>query len=128
MSNLARQPDVSRGALWAGLFGGALAWTAHLMLSYAVAEFGCVGRMGARDYQGISMVAWAELALTLLTAMGSAAATLVAYRSDRRLRSDEDTCRTVEQYMARAGLFTSGAFTFIILFESIPILYYLPEC
>jgi hypothetical protein len=131
MSTVAREGQVGRGALWFGLFGGAIAWMVHLMLAYAAAEFGCVGRLGARGYLGISMVAWLELALTVATAMASGAATVVAYRSHRRLRSggkEGDAAMAAERYTAWAGLLTSGTFTFIILFESIPILYYLHSC
>jgi hypothetical protein len=131
MSTAAGNVKVSRGALWLGLFGGAIAWTVHLMLAYVVAEFGCVGRLGERSYQGISMVAWLELALTGATTLASAAATAVAYRSYRRLRSSgqsADADRAAERDTARAGLLTSGIFTLIILFESIPIFYYLRHC
>lgn len=126
-----RRAGVSRGALWFGLFGGAGAWTAHLMLAYAAAEFGCVGRLGERVYLGITMVAWLVLALTVVTTLTSGAATVVAYRSHRRLRSEEaeeDAAGAAERYAARAGLMMSGTFTFVILFESIPVLYYLHSC
>ena len=128
--NLAQNSQVSRRALWFGLLGGAIAWTFHLMLAYAAAEFGCVGQLGERSYQGLSMVAWLELALTSVATLAAGAATLVAYRSYRRLRSIEAKENTVaaEQHAAYAGLLTSGLFTFIILFESIPILYYLQRC
>jgi hypothetical protein len=172
MSTVDREVKVSRGALWFGLFGGALAWTVHLMLAYVAAEFGCVGRLGERGYLGISMVAWLELALTVATTLASGAATVVAYRSHRRLRSAnslsenrrglahfagrpqqkeqsseqnvpvplsadgsrigskaaEDAAVAAERYMAWTGVLTSGMFTFIIVFESIPILYYLHSC
>jgi hypothetical protein len=131
MSNVAQDVQaspVSRTALWFGLLGGAIAWTLHLMLAYAAAEFGLVGRLGDGPFLGISIVAWLELAITAAAALAGAAATAVAYRNDRRLRSgaaEDDTMRASLRYTARAGLLTSGLFTFIILFESIPIFYYL---
>ena len=130
MSTAARKIEVSRRALWFGLFGGAVAWTAHLMFAYGVAEFGCVGRLGEHGSLGISMVAWLEVGLTVATTMAAAAATVVAYRSHRRLRSDEaeNAASAAERHIAWAGFLTSGTFTFIILFESIPILYYLHRC
>jgi hypothetical protein len=131
MNAIAREIVVSRGALWFGLLGGAIAWTAHLMLAYVAAEFGCVGRLGERSYLGISMVAWFEIVLTVVMTLASGAATAVAYRSHRRLRSSvtgEDNALAAERYTAWAGVLTSGTFTFIILFESIPILYYLHSC
>jgi hypothetical protein len=131
MSAVAREIPVSRAAQWFGLFGGAIAWTVHLMLAYAAAEFGCVGRLGEQAYLGITLVAWFEVALTLATALVSGAATFVAYRSHRQLRfevAESDTTVAAERYTAWAGVLTSGLFTFIILFESIPILYYLHRC
>lgn len=131
MSTAVPEVQVSRGALWFGLFGGAAAWTAHLMLAYAAAEFGCVGRLGERTSLGISLVAWLVLALTAATTLASGVATAVAYRCHRRLRSHEarhEAPVAAERYTAWAGVLTSGLFTFIILFESIPILYYLNRC
>lgn len=129
-STVTRQVEVSRGALWFGLLGGAISWTAHLILAYAVAEFGCVGQLGERGYLGVSTVAWLELSLTVVTTLVAGTATVVAYRSHRRLRSRDadDAAEAAERYTAWAGLLTSGMFTFIILFESIPILYYLHSC
>jgi hypothetical protein len=122
---------VSRVSLWSGLFGGAIAWTIHFMSAYVVAEFGCAGSFGDRSYGNISFVAWLELILTAAAVVVAAGSTAVAYRSELRLLSsvhDEGTPRCAERYTARAGLLTSGIFTFIILFESIPIFFYLHEC
>jgi hypothetical protein len=100
------------------------------MLAYAIAEFGCVGRLGERSYGGISLVAWLLLALTAATVLAAAAATGVAYHSYRRLRSSpsEIDVTGAAQNAAWAGVLTSGTFTFVILFESLPILYYLQGC
>lgn len=132
MSTVSQDVAVSRGALWFGLFGGAIAWTVHLMLAYAAAEFGCVGWQADRSYLGITLVAWLEVALTLATVLLSATATIVAFRCHRRLGSDSaspsDANVAAERSTAWAGVLTSGLFTFVILFESIPILYYLRHC
>ena len=130
MSVLVQQVEVGRSAIWFALLGGAAAWTAHLLLAYAVAEFGCVSGFGERSYLGISIVAWLEVAVTVLTTMLAASAAVVAYRSHRILHSQEGARAGAagEEYAARAGLITSGIFTFIILFESIPIFYYLRTC
>jgi hypothetical protein len=131
MPTATQEIEVSRGALWFGLLGGAIAWTLHLMLAYVVAEFGCVGRWGERSYQGITLVAWLEVALTVTTALAAGAATFVAYRIHRRLSSEaaaESATVAAERNIAWAGFLTSGLFTLVILFESIPILYYLQHC
>ena len=129
MSALVQHVEVGRSAMWFGLLGGAVAWTAHLLLAYAVAEFGCVSGFGERSYLGISIVAWLEVAVTVLTTVIAASAAIVAYRSHRILQSQQvDGAAAPEEDTARAGLITSGIFTFIILFESIPIFYYLRAC
>lgn len=128
MPTAASQVKVGRPTLWFGVLGGAIAWTLHLMLAYATAEFGCIGRLGDQSYLGISTVAWLELALTVAMASASSAATAVAYRSHRRLHSNAETAGPDEKPIALAGLLMSGLFTLIILFESIPILFYLRAC
>lgn len=123
--------NVSRAGLWFGLFGGGIAWTFHLLSAYAAAEFGCVGGLGEHRYWNVSFVAWMELALTALAVLVAAVATVVAYRMLRRLQSSTHEATAegdAERYTARAGLLTSGIFTFVILFESIPILFYLRNC
>lgn len=130
MTTLAQQVQVSRPALWFGLLGGASAWTAHLLLAYAVAEFGCLSGFGERIYWRISIVAWLEIAVTALTTTVAASAAIVAHGRHRILRSqlEEGSGTAAEAYTARIGFITSGIFAFIILFESIPILYYLRTC
>ena len=129
MSAVLQDIRARRQATWFGLFGGAMAWTVHLMLAYGVAEFGCVGRLADRDYLGVSLVAWLEIALTIATTLTAAAATCVAHLQYRRLKSGPDNMTDfAERRMAWTGVITSGLFTFIIVFESIPILYYLHTC
>jgi hypothetical protein len=124
---------VSRPALWFGFIGGALAWTMHLMTAYAIAEFGCVGSLGHRSYLGISYVAWLEIFVTVVTASLAAAATFVAYRCHRRLTppspdSADSSSHAAERNTAYMGLLAGSLFFFVILFESIPIFFYLRHC
>lgn len=131
MNTTASTNQVSRPSLWFGLLGGAAAWTIHLMFAYVAAEFGCVSRFSEHRYLGISSVAWMVLVLTAVTAIASAIATVVAYRSHRRLQggaNGSDPARLAESNTARAGILTSAIFTFVILFETIPIFFYLRDC
>lgn len=123
--------DVSRASLWFGLFGGAVAWLIHFMSAYVVAEFGCVGGLGERSFWNMSLVVWLELILTVAGVLLAAVSTTVAWRRHLRLSAFSDGAdikQQAEQYMARAGVLTSGIFTFVILFESIPIFFYLQRC
>jgi hypothetical protein len=130
MTSLPRIAE-NRGGLWFGLLGGAIAWTVHLLGAYGIAEFGCIGRLHDHVVSGISLVAWLEIALTAAMTLVAAVATAVAYRRHAALRLDEPpghVAVAAARHTAWAGVLTSGLFTFIILFESIPILYYLQDC
>jgi hypothetical protein len=111
-------------SLWFGALGGAFAWLVHLISCYAIAEFGCVGEVGHVILSGISVVAWMCVAATALTLLVALAATFVAYRHWPRATSAEPAAEWL-QPIASAGTFLSGFFAIAILFESIPIVYYL---
>ena len=129
MYTVSQDLELSRRSMWFGLLGGAIAWTVHLIFAYAIAEFGCVGGLGHRHYLGLSLVAWAELALAAATALAGSAATAVAYQRYRRGRSPGDpVAEPAERNADWTCVITSGLFTFTIVFESIPILYYLQDC
>lgn len=133
MNALASSAAVHRPTLWFGLMGGALAWTAHLMFAYAAAEFGCVSGWGRGRYLDVSFVAWLEVALTAVTAAIAAASTFVAYRYHRRLaapplESTEESAHVAQRYIAFVGLLAGSLFFLVILFESIPIFFYLRHC
>lgn len=133
MNALASSVEINRPMLWFGFLGGALAWTAHLMFAYAAAEFGCVSGWGHGRYLDVSFVAWLEVALTAVTAAVAAASTLVAYQYYRRLKTSpldttEVSALVTERYIAFAGLLAGSLFFFVILFESIPIFFYLRHC
>lgn len=120
---------VSRFRLWFGLFGGAVAWTIHLLAAYAIAEFGCVSSFREARFLGITGVAWGILALTVLTLILAVGGLLIARRSDRLLREEilqkEDD---PEAFMANVGWITSVVFVAIIVAQTLPVLYYLRSC
>lgn len=121
---------VSRPRLWFGMFGGILAWTAHLMGAYLIGEFGCVGDKPHAMFAGLPVVTWLALGLTVLTFGAACAATWVAYRSGQKLDTDpaNPDPELPKPSLANAGLYLSGVSAFIILIESIPILYYFRDC
>jgi hypothetical protein len=128
MQTVVQRARISRFRLGFALFGGAFAWMMHLMLAYAAAEFGCSSHLGGRDYRGISIVAWLELILTGVTSVVAGAATAIAYGLHRELRNEHGEESATARKAAWVGLTSSGAFLFIILFESIPIFFYLRGC
>lgn len=118
---------VSRRALWFGLLGGAVAWTLHLMGAYAIAEFGCLG-VGPVSVGGITTPAALLIALSVVCLGSAVAATVVAYRGHRRLCDRPDDGGDAGPFIARTGLIASGLFAFIILVESVPIVFFLNHC
>jgi hypothetical protein len=122
--------EFRRASLWFALIGGGGAWMIHLLAAYAIAEFGCVSGLGDRLYGDLSVIAWMQIALTAATTLMAGAATAVAYRRHRELQSIRavDATLVAERSTATSGLLASGLFTFVILFESIPILFYLHDC
>lgn len=134
MSATAPIAGMSRLTMSFALLGGAGAWTAHLLLAYAIAEFGCVAGLGHRSGPlGVSVVSWMLLVMSAVMVALAAWALFVSRRIGRRGRRagsaapDADDRATAE-YVARFGLITNGLFLFIILIESVPIFFYLGEC
>lgn len=121
--------EASRFRLWFGVLGGAVAWTIHLLAAYAIAEFGCVSAFRDARFLGITGVAWAILALSVVTFVLAVGALLIARRSQRLLlaeiREKEDE---PEEFMARVGFITSVVFVAIIVAQTVPVLYYLRSC
>jgi hypothetical protein len=132
MEDRSQRQNVRSAALWAGLLGGGVAWTLHLVLAYIIAEFGCISGLDRAQFLGISAVAWLLLGLSVAMLLGAGAVTWFTYRTTRRLAalrgetlaSEAD----FEMYMARAGYITSGSFFLIILAQTLPIFFYLRTC
>jgi hypothetical protein len=120
---------VSRFWLWFGVFGGAVAWTIHMLLAYGIAEFGCVSSFRDARFLGITGVAWLILATSALTLVLAVAALLIARRSERLLLADlRGRDDDADEFMARVGLVTSVVFVAIIVAQTLPVLYYLRSC
>jgi hypothetical protein len=128
---LVQDHDVSRSALWIGLLGGGVAWLAHLLFAYAVAEFGCLTEFGHRQFAGITYVAWMLIIVSIVTALGAAASAWIAVRTIAKFPLDEaDIAETrgTGHYMARTGVYSSIIFIVIIAVQTVPIFFYLKDC
>lgn len=123
-------PAANPGALWFGLLGGGLAWLAHLLLAYFIAEFGCLAGWGEIFMFGVTAVAWAVIASSALTLAMAVLASVVARRIRDRLCGEQrdDAEPAPELELARAGFITSSLFTFVILVQSVPVFFYLRHC
>lgn len=108
--------------LWVGLLGGATAWFIRFLLVYGVSEWRCTG-MGEETYFfGIASTAWILLGITLLLVAFAIWSVLVA-RATLRAVHARNEARGASLFMARTGIFLSGLFAFIMIVESIPILF-----
>jgi hypothetical protein len=121
---------VSRGKLWFGFCGGGVAWTFHLIAAYVIAEFGCLGGWQTVLFAGVTAVSWSLLAVSALAMAAAAAATWVSWKARDQLVAGEAPPEQPgsEIYMARAGLFASGSFLFVIVVQTIPIFFFLGDC
>lgn len=118
--------------LWFGVLGSAVAWLVHLLLSYGIAEFGCVSPFREVRLAGLTGVAWLEIGASVLTLGLAVVSTWIAQRSRRRLVGEGDAeiyeSSDPRVFMARTGTLTGRLFVFIILVQTLPILYYLRDC
>lgn len=109
----ARPP--STAWLWFGVSAGALAWSAHLLVSYALLPVACT--------TGLSTVLHAVTAGALLVTLAGG---VVAWRGWRAGRSAEPTARNRQQighrwYMGLSGVLLDALFGFAILLEGLPV-------
>jgi hypothetical protein len=123
--------EVDTRTLTFGLLGGAVAWLGHLLAAYLIAEFGCLSQLKDTMFMGLTAVAWLILAVSVVTLLAAAAATVVAWMAWRRLKAyphETTDPRGAVAHFAYAGMIMSGLFTFVIAVESIPIFWFLREC
>lgn len=127
----ARIAGVTRLKLWFVLLGGAIAWAVHLGGAYAIAEFGCVAGWGHAP-GSVSAVSWMLIVLSAAMTLLAAGALLASYQVGKRpshgpAGADADEHDTAD-YVARFGKITNGLFLFIIVVQSLPIVFYLGRC
>jgi len=123
--------DVSNWTLSIILLGGGLAWFLHLLLTYAVAEFGCVSGFADFQWLGIDGIAWLLLAASVPPILLGIVSVWIANRTTRKLQQASDTGEEInrpEQQAVRIGLILNGFFLLTILVQTVPIFYYLDGC
>src|SRR5690606_2864075 len=120
------EPPVGRGRLFVAVFGGAIAWSLHLLVSYLIIAVFCNAR-----WPGLRT---ALVAATLLSAAGAAASGAVAYRAWRRRVNGQAWDAALSDPHGRAtgfllvmGMVAAGLFLLIILLGGLPP-FLLPGC
>jgi uncharacterized membrane protein len=107
-----RTAEVSQFSIWFGLFGGVVAWIAHLFIAYALTPFACVHRLEAGLYGA-----------SIGTAVVAALALGVAFRAWRASREGPNAgvLRDPVTFLTIAGMLLSGLFLLAIVAQSVPI-------
>jgi hypothetical protein len=119
---------LSIAALLFGLLGGAGAWLLYLSFAALLAEGGCGPYPTEPAVLGLGKTSFLLLAIGLLALGVACAATWVALRALRREREKPEQERSaVTRYLAFAGLITSGSFVFVIVVQTLPLLFF-PRC
>jgi hypothetical protein len=106
-------------ALWTGVLGGPLAWSAQLQFGYALSRFSCTREWPAGLHH----------AETLVFLLAGVASTLLAGREMARLRRSEPDEAGVlgrSRFLAGLGFVTSGLFSLVILAQWIPMFFISP--
>ena len=115
--------------LWFALLGGAGAWAAHLLITYAIAEFGCIAGLGHRYLLGVTIVSWMLILASAVLAVAAAAPLVVSYRlrqpTPASLDSDD---RDTREFVTRFGLIANTIFLLTVLAQSVPIFFYWGKC
>lgn len=116
-----RAEATSAVPLWFGVLAGPIAWTVHLLLSYALLPLACAS--------GLLILLHA---VTLATALVTAAAGFVAYRRQSEPGTDDrggvrGPSTGYVRFMARSGVALSALFLFVILLEGLPV-FFLGPC
>ncbi len=121
--------DVGGTKVWFVVLGGAMAWLAHLLLAYGLAEFGCVAGWTRYAWLDVSVVAWLLTAVSLVMLIVAASAAWLGWQCVRRMRQEEGGfTREAVFWLLRAGFIMSLTFTVVIAVQSVPIIFYLSRC
>jgi hypothetical protein len=109
---------------WFGLSGGGLAWFVHLTASYLLSESVCAAPFARVELPGLPGVPGSlllHLAVTLVLGLAALGATIAGYRS-WSVRQHE-TALGSAGFVGLAGFILSGTFLFIIIIQTLPVLF-----
>ena len=115
-----RTGETGRLRLWLALSAGALGWSAHLLVSYALLPLACA-----------TGLAWMLHGVTLATLLLAVAGGVVSYRAWKRDRDREGPSPSgrsagYQQYMGLCGALLNALFGFAILLEGLPVAFLSP--
>jgi hypothetical protein len=134
--------NVSLAALWFGLFGAPVAWSAQTLVNLPVAAHGCFPRLVPLDTP-VTAVRGIAFVVSLLALAVCVAATAVSFRSWARTRHEHheaagkgsrhtpanalmETGEGRTRFMAAAGVLTSLTFLIVSLVHAAAVFLVLP--
>ena len=126
MTNTARRPRIEHNlAVWLAVLTGPIAWSLHLLLSYAAISLECAF-IFPQPLPGLSLGGLAVLVVTLLAVAASVYAGLFCARRWRQAGGLHfDSVMRVESvplFMTVAGMTLNTIFLFAIVLATVPIL------
>jgi hypothetical protein len=123
--------------LWFAVLGGAVAWSAHLLIGWGLEEIACSPVSAGPDVLGVSLTVWIGV-LTAALAAVTAAAGLLAYRfwrqggaADPNTRIEPGGSEAEPQelirggragFMALFGMAANALFLLIIVYGGVSLL------
>jgi hypothetical protein len=107
--------ETGRLTLWLAVAAGAVAWSIHLVGSYALVPVACA-----------TGIAWILHAVTIATVLPALVGAWYCYRTWRDLRpaagsSPRGRRADAEQYLGLSGALLNGLFAFAIALEGLPV-------
>lgn len=115
---------VSRLTLRFMLLGGGAAWTAHLLLAYAIAEFGVLSGFADNRWAGLDAVSWLLIALSVAMLALAGIATWLSWHVSPKDDRNNEAASTV-RFCVRFARASNVTFLAIIAAQSVPIFYFL---
>lgn len=115
------------------LAGGGAAWMIHLLLVYLIAEFGCLAGFDRFLFLNLTAVVWLLITASIIALALGIWATVSAWKTWKQTAHRAESKPETENgdgecFAARTGFWLNGFFSFVILVESLPILYFLQAC
>lgn len=99
--------------------GGAVIWLINFLVIYAVGEFACVLEGSLFQLLGIGAAGW----FLIVFSFGCIVISLYSMRMAWLIRKNSDA-----HFLSKAGLISNALFTYVILAQTMPILFLLNDC
>lgn len=111
-----------RYSYWFGFWGAALAWLGHFLFAYGIGEFGCVANFAGKEALGMSLVSWLLVLIAVLFFAIGVFSCRVALSNFKNSKDQS------EAFSQKSGFILGLVFTSFILFQSVPVFFFLKKC